>query len=70
MEALINNETTITVHFPDGSTLAFYGYLKTFEPQEMTEGEQPEAECEFVVTNWDPANRVEAGPVMVEVAGT
>jgi hypothetical protein len=68
--ALVNVEDTITVTFPDGSTLAFYGYLKMFEPSELTEGEQPEATVTIVPTNWDPAGDVEAAPVMTSVAGT
>lgn len=68
--ALCNVETTITVLFPDGSTLAFYGYLKNFEPSEMSEGEQPEATVTVQPTNWDHVNDVEAGPTVVEVSGT
>ena len=49
--ALINVNTTITVTLPDGSTWTFWGYLKSFIPGELTEGEQPEAECEIVATN-------------------
>lgn len=67
---LINFETTVTVHFPDGSTLAFYGYLKSFEPGDNTEGEMPEATVTIVPTNYDPVNRVEAAPVLTSVAGT
>lgn len=66
----INREDTITVTFPDGSTLAFFGYLRLFEPQEMNEGDQPEAQITITPTNWDHVNFVEAGPVMTEVPGT
>lgn len=68
--ALINAEGSITCHFPDGSTLTFYGYLKTFEVNDHSEGEQPEATCTIVPTNYDPVNRVEAAPVLVDVSGT
>lgn len=67
---LINVETTVTVTFSDGSTLAFYGYLRSFEPAELTEGEQPEATCNLTPTNFDPVNKVEAGPTVTSVAGT
>lgn len=70
VETAINREDTITVTFPDSSTLAFYGYLQNFIPQDHTEGEQPEAQLTFVPTNYDPTNDIEAGPVMVEAAGT
>ncbi len=68
--ALINVETTVTVQFPDGSTLAFYGFLKTFEPDELVEGTQPEASVTIVPTNFDHVNKVEAGPVLTSVSGT
>lgn len=68
--ALINVETTITVTFPDGSTLAFYGFLQKFEPSELKEGEQPEASVTITPTNFDPTNHVEAAPVLASVAGT
>lgn len=68
--ALLNVETSWTVHFPDGSTLDFYGFLRLFEPQDMSEGEQPEANITISPTNFDVTNNVEAGPVMTEVAGT
>ena len=67
--AAINDETTISVTFPDGSTLAFYGYLRSFTPQELVEGAQPEAQVVIQPTNQDASGN-EEGPVMVEVAGT
>jgi len=67
---LINQEGSITVHFPDSSKLDFYGYLRTFEPSELSEGEQPEATVTITPTNFDPVNRVEAAPVLTSVAGT
>ncbi len=68
--AIINLETTITVTFPDGSTLAFYGYLQKFEPGELVEGTQPEVTVTVVPTNSDPVDRTEQAPVLVEVSGT
>ena len=71
INSVININTTITVYFSDGSTLAFFGYLKRFEPSALVEGEQPEATVTFVATNIDPDDvTVEAGPTMVEVAGS
>ena len=52
--AVVNNDdTTITIHFPNGDTIAFYGYLRSFIPNEMTEGAQPEAVITIVPTQWD-----------------
>lgn len=68
--ALINIETTITISFADGSTWAFFGFLKSFETNELQEGEQPNASVSIVCTNFDPTNKVEAGPALASVAGT
>lgn len=70
IKAVINVRTTITVEFPDGSTLAFYGYVKAFEPDEMSEENPCEATVTIVCTNYDPVNHVEAAPVLTSVAGT
>lgn len=68
---LLNNKTdTATLMLPDRSTIAFFGYLKNFDPQEFSEGTQPEAQCTIQPTNWDPVNKIEAGPVVTEIAGT
>jgi len=61
--ALINVEGAITVHFPNGGTLDFYGRLQSFEPDELVEGQQPEATITIAPTNWDPSNNVEEAPV-------
>ena len=67
---MINIEQTITARFPDGTTWAFFGYLKTFQPGENSEGAQPEASCTIVPTNFDPVGKVEAGPALASVTGT
>ena len=58
------------ITFADGSTLAFYGYLKNFEPQDSEEGSDPEANITIQPTNWDNANSTEEAPVLVAVPGT
>jgi hypothetical protein len=68
--ALINVEGAITLHWPDGGTYSFFGFLQKFEPNEVKEGEMPTAQVTIVPTNWDPVNHVEAGPLSVDVAGT
>lgn len=37
-----------SVHFPDGSTLQFYGWLDEFTPGNFVEGTQPTATCTFI----------------------
>lgn len=69
-QAILNSEGSVTVEFPDGSTLDFFGYLSKFEPQGVSRGNMPLATVTIQPTNWDPDNDVEAGPVMTEVAGT
>lgn len=70
IKAILNVHTTITVQFADGTTIAFYGFLKTFQPNQMTEGNQPEATLTFEPTNCDPTTFAEEGPVVSEVTGT
>lgn len=60
--SIINVETVVTIDWPDGTWMAFYGFLRTFEPDELVEGTQPEATCAITPTNWDYVNSVEAGP--------
>lgn len=67
---LINAEGSITVLFSDGTTETYYGYLKSFEPGDLKEGEFPEASCTIVPTNRDPVAKTEQGPVIVSVEGT
>jgi hypothetical protein len=68
--ALINVETTVTYTFPDGSTWAVYGYLRSFTPGALVEGAMPMADCVLTPTNYDPVNKVEAGPALASVPGT
>lgn len=68
---LINDDTTtITVRFLDGSTLAFFGYIRMVAPAELQEGTQPEMDVTIQPTNFDPVGKVEAGPVLTSVSGT
>jgi hypothetical protein len=52
----------ITVTFPDGASLEFYGWLEEFTPGANTEGEQPKASISIQVGNRD-ANGAEVAPV-------
>ena len=68
--AIINVETTITQTFPDGSQVAFFGYLAEFEPEGMEHGKQPEATVVIKVTNRDPSQPLRAVPPGEFGAGT
>lgn len=68
--AIINRATTVTVHFPDGSSLCFYGYLRSFKPNAAKEKEKPMATVTIVVTNMDPSDCSEYGPVYTAGPGT
>lgn len=70
VDTLLNKNGTLTVIFPDGSTLAFFGFLRLAEPQSFVEGEQPEIQLTIEPSNIDPVSGDEEGPVMTEVAGT
>lgn len=67
---LVNNPQSITITWPDGAQLAFYGYLKSFEPGDLAERVNPEATITIVVTNVDPETCAEEGPVFVPGTGT
>jgi hypothetical protein len=62
VQDLINVVGWITVHFPDGATLDFVGFLKDFQPGALVEGTQPEATCTIVPTN--ELDGVETDPLM------
>lgn len=66
---LINRKDTITVRFTDGTTWAFFGFLKSFTPQECAEGAQPTAQVSIEPMNKDTSD-VERLPVVVSVSGT
>jgi len=62
----INQEMTITL--PDQSTYTFWGWINTFTPNEIVEGEQPTAELTFIPSNQDN-NGDEVCPVLILGAG-
>ena len=67
---VVNVNATITVRWADGSTLAFYGFLRMLEFDDLAEGVQPELSYTITPTNYDPSAKVEASPVLTSVAGT
>ena len=51
MASVIGVNQTITITFPDATTLAFWGTLDNFAPNESIEGEQPTAVLTIIATN-------------------
>jgi hypothetical protein len=68
--SILNVETTITVTFPNGDTLCFYGFLNKFEPGELSEAEAPTCAITIIPTNEDPTTGAEEAPVFTHTAGT
>lgn len=61
--SLVNVRTTISVSFSTGNYVAFYGYLQSFMPDNLAEGERPQGTATVMPTNTDPSSGAEEGPV-------
>ena len=61
----INVNQQITVEFPDGSTVTFWGWLNSFVPGDVAEGEQPTATVEIIPSNQND-DGAEMGPTYAE----
>lgn len=70
LKAMINVEQAITQHWPDGSKLSFYGFLKSLEYDELQRGTMPMGSFTIIPTCTDPSDGGEEDPVYVDVAGT
>ena len=68
--AILGINQSVTVHFPNGDTLSFFGFLKEFKPAALEEHKFPEAAFTIVCTNQDPADGSEAAPLFVPGTGT
>lgn len=55
----------VTVTYPDGSTLDFFGWIDSFVPGTNVEGEQPTAELVVIPSNQD-LNENEIAPVYTD----
>lgn len=67
---LIGKNGTVCVHFPDTSTLSFFGGVKSISADALEEGKQPEMTLMYEATNMEPVTGIEFSPVMVPFAGT
>lgn len=63
--AMVGVNQLITITFPNGATLAFWGWIDAFEPGELVEGEQPEADVTIICSNQDDKGD-ETAPVFTE----
>jgi hypothetical protein len=70
IRAIAGVNTTWTVLFPDYSTIAFYGALKSFMPGGLSDGGIPEATVTITPTNLDPTTCTEEGFVYTAGGGT
>lgn len=61
----INQE--VTINFPDGSTVVFWGFIDEFTPGENTEGAQPTATITVIPSNQDDT-QAEVAPVYTAAA--
>lgn len=61
--AMIGQIQQITVTFPDGVTIIFFGWIDEFTPAALVEGEQPTADVTIIPSNQD-VSLVETGPVI------
>jgi len=62
IKSMVNQNQLITVTFPDDTTLAFWGWLDSFKPNALVEGEQPTAEVVLEASNLNGSD-VETAPV-------
>ncbi len=60
--AMLNDNQLITVTYPDGSTVVFWGWINEFTPNRNVEGEQPTAEVTIIPSNQNDS-LVETAPV-------
>lgn len=63
MVAQVGVNQLITVTFPDGSTIEFYGWIEEFTPAAFTEGEQPTATLTVQPSLTDPDTGETVAPV-------
>ncbi len=61
--SMINENQLMTVDFPDGTSLTFWGWVDDFQPQRLVEGTQPTAEVKIIPSNQN-ASKVETAPLI------
>lgn len=61
---------SFTVHMPQNTKYSYWGGLLAVNFQPLRPKQFPLINYTVVNTNWDPTNRVEAGPAVTGAAGT
>lgn len=67
--SVINVNTEMLVRFPNGDMVGFFGFLQSVEPQDHSEGAQPEVNIVIGITNMD-TDLAEQAPVWSNSTGT
>jgi len=70
IDSLVGWNQDCTRILPDGSTIDFFGGVRVWAPEDHSIGGRPIATVTVGITNYDPVNNVENGPVLTSVAGT
>jgi len=60
---MVNVNQSITITFPDGEVLTFWGWIDVFSPNAIVEGEQPTADITIIPSNQN-ATGVETAPTL------
>lgn len=69
IQAILGVTKLITITWPDGATLAFYGFVDKFTPDELVEGTRPEASMTIIPT-MQTAVVVETAPAYTSATTT
>lgn len=62
-DSMINQPQAITYHFPNTDSITYWGYLRSIKATGMSDGTMPLCTAMIEITNYDPYNCVQAGPV-------
>lgn len=65
LPAALQVNQMMVITWPDGAQLFFWGWLDSFEPGEIVEGAQPEAELTIIPSNQDDEGE-EVAPELTE----
>ena len=68
ISGIINTMTIITVRWPDGATLVFYGFVDKFTPSGHSEGNLPTANIVIIPSLRNPNTGGDASPVFTPAA--